>query len=98
MRKFGYAVLIDPDAKQHVQEWNARVCNHCGKIDHIPPFDDGTNLGGMCKRCMGLICAKCVDWTRRTGRCRPQDQWMREMEERARRIEARKDALRSYGL
>lgn len=98
MRKpLGYAVILDPALTQP-QEWDTRTCQHCGKLDHIPPFDDGTNLGGMCKSCMGLICSACVDLMRRTGRCRPQEQWMREMEEAHRRTEARADALRSYGL
>ena len=94
----GYATLIDPGAPRMVEEFDTRTCSHCGRIDHVKPFSDGTDLGGFCRKCSGLICQRCAIKAAHTGRCRPQEQWMREMEERHRRAEARLDALRSYGL
>ena len=63
------------------------TCNHCQFIVHVPPRADPSNVGGLCRQCMGLICPKCVA----RGNCTPWEQTMEKME-------AREDALRSYGL
>lgn len=63
------------------------TCAHCNRVSFVKPRERPEDIGGLCKCCMGLICSKCVD----EGVCAPLEKRLQEME-------ARHDALRSYGL
>jgi hypothetical protein len=80
----GYTVLVDGNGKTH--EGDAFTCKHCQYITLVAARQRPEDLGGFCSICASLICSKCV------GRgCDP-------FEEKRRRMEAKHDALRSYGL
>ena len=66
-------------------EIDTYTCGHCCAVKHVQPRCDPANLGGLCKQCMSLVCAKC----HAKGTCTP---WEEEMLRR----EARGAALRSY--
>ena len=83
----GYGVITDPDRDAPEAEHDTFTCGHCQRIVIVPAKCAPEDLGGMCKRCMTLICPKCVD----VGTCKPWDERMKEME-------ARHEALRSYGF
>lgn len=80
----GYACITDPGNKT---EYDTFSCGHCNAIRHIKPRQRAEDLGGLCKCCMKLICGPCVD----RSVCDP-------LEEQLRRMEAKHDTLRSYGL
>lgn len=83
-RAGGYACIAEPD--KPLREADTFSCAHCNRITHVKPFADAADLGGLCKICMGLVCAGCV------GKgCDP-------LEEKLRRSEERGIALRSYGF
>ena len=62
-------------------------CNHCNRIVHVPVRADPANIGGLCKQCMQLICAKCVDkgtctpWELAMERSEAKDRFRRELGE-----------------
>ena len=64
-----------------VHECDTATCGHCQTIIFVRPFCDPADLGGLCKRCMRIICRKCVD----RGICVPWEKMF-----------ARMEALRSY--
>ena len=73
----GYAVLQDVTATGNVlQEADTFTCFHCQRIVSVPPKADPAELGGLCARCMKLICPRCVE----TGRCRPWYEHMLKLE------------------
>lgn len=80
----GYATLTDPDTG--VEERDTFTCYHCNCVKHVKPKMDPTDLGGLCKVCMKLICPDCVGKS-----CVP---FMKKLE----RMEARYHARRSYGI
>lgn len=83
-REGGYAVITDPE--NPLVELSTITCSHCGRIVHIKAKQNPSDIGGLCKICMGMICPGCV------GKgCDP-------LEEKLRREEKRYEALRSYGL
>lgn len=57
-RPQGYATLTDPDVG--VTERDTMTCAHCNCIKHVKPQERPEDIGGLCKVCMGLICANCV--------------------------------------
>lgn len=94
----GYATIISPmrsaaklgglhceEVREGVSEYDTFTCFHCNRVTHVKPRMDPADLGGMCKICYKLICARCVD-----KGCDP-------FEEKLKRAEARQEALRSYG-
>ncbi len=81
----GYATIVDPDAP--TVEMDTFTCAHCNCVKHVKPRERPEDTGGLCKQCMKLICAQCVE----RGHCDP-------FEEKLRREEARYHALRSYGF
>ena len=81
----GYATLIDPDGPK--READTFICAHCQKIVHVRTREALENLGGRCSVCDGLICPSCVA----RHACDP-------FEEKLKRMEARHQARRSYGL
>ena len=86
MRNSG-GVLIASDPDGGVREQDTFTCVHCQKVSGVQPMQKPEEIGGLCKQCMGLICASCAG----EGTCRP---WEEQMDER----EAKANALRSYGL
>lgn len=83
-RQQGYAVITGPDG---VTELRTSTCAHCQHLTHMHAGQRAADLGGHCRICDKDICGRCVD----LGSCTP---W----EEQMRRMEARQDALRSYGI
>ena len=96
----GYATLTSPPGTPHSHcadagfrsleqngEADAFTCGHCQKIVHVPVRADPADIGGLCKQCMTCICPKCVD----KHTCTPWEKQMVEME-------AKQEALRSYGF
>jgi len=80
----GYLQIFSPEGA--VEEYDTMTCGHCNRIVKIKHKCDPSDLGGLCKLCMKMICPDCVN----TGECEP-------FEEKLKRMEARADALRSYG-
>ena len=70
-----------------VCEMDTFTCKHCCSVKQVAVRQRPEDIGGLCKCCMGLICGPCVD----KGTCDP-------LEEKLKRMEARQDAFRSYGL
>lgn len=62
-------------------------CFHCQYITIVQPKQDPSDLGGLCKICMKLICHQCVT----ESKCSP---WEKKFE----RTEARQRFLKSAGL
>jgi hypothetical protein len=81
LRPQGYATVTDPDG---VTERDTFTCVHCCAVKHVKPRERPEDIGGLCKVCMGLICADCVGQS-----CIP---FMKKLE----RMEARYHARRSY--
>lgn len=80
----GYLTISGPDG---VEENDTATCNHCNGLVRVPPNQRAADVGGVCKQCMGFVCQACYA---RVG-CVP-------FEEKLKRVEARGEALRSYGL
>jgi len=74
IRAGGYAVLTDPNGRR---ESDTFTCSHCSGIVVVAACERPEDLGGMCKRCMGLICPKCVGFS-----CDPIEERLRRMENR----------------
>ena len=80
----GYAYVFDELGTQ--KECDTFTCHHCNRVVHVKPKMDPTDLGGMCKLCMKMICPKCVGFG-----CTP-------FEKKLDIMEARDRARRSYGV
>ena len=80
----GYAYSFD--ALGIRKEYDTFTCFHCKRVIHVKPKMDPTELGGMCKLCMKMICPKCVGFS-----CTPFEKQLDIME-------ARDRARRSYGM
>lgn len=83
LRPGGYATLTSPEG---VKEADTYSCGHCNAIRHVKAQQDASEIGGLCKCCMQLICEKCLG-----GECVP---FMKKIEN----WEQRNYALRSYGI
>jgi len=79
--------LFDPGADRPIAEHDTFTCGHCQRIVVVPAKCSPAELGGVCGHCNAMICPRCVA----SGVCVP---W----EEAMRRMEAKTEALRSYGL
>jgi len=80
----GYSIITDP-AMPRAQEADTFTCQHCNHVVFVKPMCDPAEMGGRCTCCDGLICKHCV------GKgCDP-------MEEKLRRLEARRSYEVSYG-
>ena len=80
----GYAILFDAGGIHN--EADSFTCGHCNAITLVKPKMDPTELGGLCKCCMRMICKRCVG--------QPCD----VIEKKLERMEASYHARRSYGL
>lgn len=81
----GYAVWTRDDGR--TVEMDSMTCGHCQFVTFIPAGADPADLGGLCKVCMRLICARCTA----KGSCTPFEQALEKSEARGR-------FLRSAGL
>lgn len=79
----GYAVLTSENG---VKEMDTFSCRHCNRVTHIKAFARPEDIGGRCGCCDGLICSSCVG------------EPCLVLEERLKRMEARDEARRSYGI
>lgn len=82
-------------ATGNVKEGETYQCKHCQRHTHIKPFQRPEDIGGLCRRCMKVMCPRCSDLAAKGAACIPFEQ--RHVEEIERGIE-RQRALRSYGL
>ena len=82
----GYASLTDRTTGNVIAEANTFCCGHCGFHTHVKAKADPYELGGLCRVCDSLICARCVG--------RP----CVTMEARLEAEEASYHARRSYGM
>lgn len=83
-RAGGYAVWTDENGRR--VEADTFSCRHCQRITHVKPKQDPTELGGLCKVCMGLVCSECAG--------KGCDEVQRKLD----RAEASYHARRSYGI
>jgi hypothetical protein len=58
-RAGGYGLSIYCDTGE-VKEADSFTCRHCNRVKFVKPRERPEDLGGLCKVCMGLICADCV--------------------------------------
>lgn len=90
-RPQGLATVYDPGSDVPIREVETFTCRHCQRVVEVEPRADPASMGGICSGCGKLICPGCVDRRQAGANCVP---W----EEAMRRMMARQDALRSYGL
>lgn len=50
-----------------VLETDTFSCGHCGRITAVRAFTDAADVGALCKKCMKVVCRKCVNEGRSTG-------------------------------
>ena len=79
----GYLQVCDDGL---VVERDSFSCRHCNRVTFVKPRQAPEDLGGLCKVCMGLICAGCLGQPCQT------------LEARLAAAEARYHARRSYGF
>lgn len=85
MRKPGGALICTSPEGEKVRD--TFTCGHCGGMVVVGEKERAEDIGGLCKLCMRLICAACVD----RGLCDP-------FERKLERAEAAYHARRSYDL
>jgi hypothetical protein len=77
----GYCIITEP-GKPDV-EHDTFTCGHCNRIVHVLPKQDPASLGGFCRTCWKLTCARCAD-----GLCTPFEKKLEAMEQRDRFLRA----------
>lgn len=70
----GFTFVTDLDGKVH--EGETYQCAHCGGHTHVKPFQQASDIGGLCKQCMGLTCPRCTA----SGLCDPLERKLIRME------------------
>lgn len=90
-RARSYVAISGPDG---VEEWNAYTCAHCQAIRRVKAAHDPTEQGGVCRKCMGLLCPRCYTRLMRSGECTIWEKQMEAME----RAFARHRAMAEWGL
>lgn len=50
-----------------VFETDTYTCGHCGGVTTVLPFKDAADVGALCKKCMKVVCRKCVNEGRQSG-------------------------------
>ena len=89
--------LVDPRGDEGLaalardHECDTVQCFHCQRTDHIKPFCDPADLGGVCGGCGQHICKRCVEVMWHSGKCEPFEKVLE-------RLESRHESLRSYSL
>jgi hypothetical protein len=76
-RQRGFVEISGPNG---VEEYETFTCGHGGEIVKVPHKAPPEQLGGICKVCMSMVCAKCLE----TGKCDPLEEKMKRIEDRAR--------------
>lgn len=89
LRPQGYGIIIDPELPP--VEHDTFTCSHCNKIVIVPPGWRPENMPSMCKGCSGYLCLACWNLRMRGADCVT---WKQQID----RIEARNQALKSYGV
>ncbi|MGP0093123.1 MAG: hypothetical protein ACLPKB_24760 [Xanthobacteraceae bacterium] len=82
----GYFISTDPHPRRGrfaCTEVDTFSCRHCNRVVFVQPMCDPSDMGGLCKVCMGYVCPRCAG----TGRCDP-------LEAKLEREEARYHARR----
>lgn len=77
LRPGGYAQIVDPEGP--LREYDTFTCAHCNRVTHVKARARPEDVGGLCKQCMGLVCAACVGEA-----CVPFLKRLDQMEARAR--------------
>lgn len=57
----GVGIITDPQVSQPYQQCDTFTCGHCQYVVFVPPRQAPTDIGGLCKQCMTLICPTCVE-------------------------------------
>ncbi len=83
-RAQGVATETSPEG---VKECDTFTCGHCQRIVFVRPKQSASDMGGLCKVCMTLICPRCTG----AGFCLPFMKKLEAEEDLDRR-------LRSYGV
>jgi hypothetical protein len=65
LRPNGFTFAFDYNGNVH--EGETYMCGHCGAHKHVRPRERPEDIGGLCKRCMKLLCPGCVE----NGDCDP---------------------------
>lgn len=87
----GYLLIISPEGKAEADTF---TCAHCQRVVLVKARAAAADCGGMCKRCMGLICPRCTA----AGVCTPFEKKLKAAEKKARREEARARMLAAIGV
>lgn len=58
-RAGGYGLAVYDSGE--ITERDSFTCRHCNSVKFVKPKERPEDIGGLCKVCMGLICADCVD-------------------------------------
>ncbi len=69
----GYLVITGPES---VEEYDTFTCGHCQRVVVVKHKAQASDLGGMCRLCMKLVCAECDT----LGSCTPFEKQMEEEE------------------
>ncbi len=56
----GAPTLVEDGVRHTEGEIDTYTCNHCNAVKHVPVRVNPSDIGGLCKQCMGLICPRCV--------------------------------------
>lgn len=75
-RTKGFRTVSGPNG---TQEFETFTCAHCSHVVLVPHKAKPDDLGGICRPCMKMVCAKCCA----TGRCDPFEKKLKRMESRA---------------
>lgn len=78
----GYAVWSYDDGR--IVEQDSFTCTHCQRVTFVAARQDPASLGGLCKQCMGLVCARCAA----DGRCTPFEKVLEAQEARGRFLQS----------
>ena len=62
MRNPGGYVTLSVEGKVE-REYDAFTCGHCQYVTHVKAGAKAEDMGGLCKQCMTLICARCLGKT-----------------------------------
>lgn len=81
-RPQGYGVERRDGAIVH--EEDSFTCGHCNTVVFVKPKQDAADMGGLCKLCMKLTCARCAG----SGKCDPFEEKLLRMESRDRLLKA----------
>lgn len=87
----GYGIIVDPSAP--TREFDTLTCAHCNKVYEVRPFQDPTDAGGFCRRCMRHVCGPCADY----GTCVPFEKALEAHERGILRSLSRQDLFRALG-